>query len=296
MTSDFLEVIAARGRENDVYRALARYLEREWPFHYAEWTDIPAESGLVERLGAGGPHGLNGAVWRADKFCPYLDLPESIDAYFSSLSINTRKRYRYRRRLEELGMTLEYVTDPKDLPAAIDDFARLHTERRRQKKGEGIFATAAQRQFYRFAFERFLAEGWLELVFLRVGGERVATVCQFNYGDRIYYYQTGYSTAWEQYRVGFVLISLLIEEAIRQKKSSYEFLRGREEYKYRFGATGERRLTDLIVTNGNFTGAAVYRRRVWGRRLREFVGKILPPPVKAGISRMAESARTGGYR
>lgn len=103
-------------------------------------------------------------------------------------------------------------------------------------------------------FDRFFRAGWLELAFLNVAGKRVAGVFQFNYGDAVYYYQTGYDVAWEKSSVGFVLNGLLIERAIRQGKSSYEFLRGAEEYKYRLGATHQRQLKDVYLTRGSLPG------------------------------------------
>jgi hypothetical protein len=56
---------------------------------------------------------------------------------------------------------------------------------------------------------QFAASGWAELAFLKVAGERVSGVCQFDY-DAIYYYQTGYDVAWEK-QCRFCLSGLLIE-------------------------------------------------------------------------------------
>jgi CelD/BcsL family acetyltransferase involved in cellulose biosynthesis len=274
--SDFLDVITAPGRENDVLAALCAYIRENKEFHVTELTDIPDCSHTVKLFHHGRVDNLNVTDWRARKICPHIDLPEDPARYFSGLSQNTRKKYRYRRQLEARGMGLEIIRDTADLPEALTDFTRMHTGRRRQKGQAGIFATERQRGFYESVFRRFLEAGWLELAFLRVGSERVAAVCQFSYGDGVYYYQAGYDTAWEKSRVGFVLLCLLIEKAIREKKKRYELLRGEERYKYGFGVTGETKLVDLSVHNGCAAGGLAVSGRKIGRGARAFLKSALP--------------------
>jgi len=135
----------------------------------------------------------------------------------------------------------------------------------------------AQKTFYHDVFGRLFDAGWLELAFLNVSGERVAGVCQFNYGDSSYYYQTGYDVAWEKSSVGFVLNGMLIERAIDQGKSFYEFLRGEEEYKYRLGATSNHHLRDVYLKNGSILGEIFLAKRRLVRAGKEKAKVILKP-------------------
>jgi CelD/BcsL family acetyltransferase involved in cellulose biosynthesis len=77
----------------------------------------------------------------------------------------------------------------------------------------------------------------LRLGFTLINGLKMATLLCFDYGDSILLYNSGYYP--ERYRAlspGVLATAYCIEEAIRQKKKVFDFLRGSEEYKYRFGA------------------------------------------------------------
>lgn len=276
VTSDFLDIIVAQGKSDAVYRSFFSELEKQNQFNLVELTDLPDNSPFHSENCLPPGSRWKARAWQVNKICPFVKLPNDSETYFAGLGKNTRKRYRYRRKLESEGARLEIVRQRCDLPQAIEDFRRLHTARRRQKKQPGIFATREQQLFYPRVFERFFDAGWLEIAFLRVGEERLATVCQFNYGDRIYYYQTGYDISWSQSRVGFVLICLLIEDAIRQGKDCYEFLRGEEEYKYQFGAKDGHQLKDLYFKNGALPGEIFLGRKKTIADGKALLKKMLP--------------------
>jgi CelD/BcsL family acetyltransferase involved in cellulose biosynthesis len=269
VTSDFLDVIVAKGREKEILPFLLAELRRDKNLHLIELTDLREESPLLASSDLVSGQGWCSQEWRVQKLCPTLPLPEDPADYFGSLSRSVRKNFQYYlRRLEAKGAILEIIQQEEDLSHGLADFCRLHMSRRNQMAQSGIFASKAQNAFYSDVFQRFFRAGWLELAFLNVAGERVAGVCQFNYRNAVYYYQTGYDVAWQKSSVGFVLNTMLIERAIRQGKSFYEFLRGVEEYKYRLGATQQRQLRDLYLTNGSLQGN-VY---LYGRRLNRAGG------------------------
>lgn len=276
VTSDFLDVIMARGREEEILRALLAEFRNSKDFHLVELTDLREDSPLLQTPGAKYESEWCLHDWPVNKLCPVISLPTTPADYFAVLSKSVRKNFQYYlRKLEAQGATLEVIHGKDDLTKGINDLSRLHNARRCQKNQSGIFSTAAQKAFYEDVFERFFDAGWLELAFLNVSGERVAGVCQFNYGDSSYYYQTGYDVTWEKSSVGFVLNGLLIERAIGQGKSFYEFLRGEEEYKYRFGATLNRRLRDIYLKNGNILGEMFLARRRLVRAGKEKAQVIL---------------------
>lgn len=276
VTSDFLDMIVMHGKEDDVYDAFKEYLKQPWPFHIMEITDINVNSAFADVLLNELPSSWTTKTWPVNKVCPCITLPDSSETYFSELGAKVSKNFRYyRKKLEAQGMQLESISDQEKLPQATDDFIALHNHRRTQKGDAGVFASDAQRTFYRAVFERFLDKGWLDLVFLKIGAERIAAVCQFDYGDKIYYYQTGYDIAWDKSSVGFVLNGLMIERAIMHGKTSFEFLRGDETYKYRFGVTGATLLKDISIHKGSVRANlhVQYRHRRSG--VRGFVKKLI---------------------
>jgi CelD/BcsL family acetyltransferase involved in cellulose biosynthesis len=255
VTSDFLDVIVERDREKEILCTLLMELRRDRSPHLIELTDLPESSPLLTISNQGCGQDWCIEEWPTQKLCPVISLPKDTAEYFNGLSRGVRKNFNYyRRRLGKQDATLEIIRKEEDLAQGIDDFSRLHNSRRNQKGQSGIFSSEAQRSFYSGVFGRFFQAGWLELAFLNIAGVRVAGACQFNYRNSVYYYQTGYDVSWEKSSVGFVLNGMLIERAIRQGKSFYEFLRGAEDYKYRLGATRDRQLRDLYLTRGSLPG------------------------------------------
>ena len=82
--------------------------------------------------------------------------------------------------------------------------------------------------------------GWLKLFFIEVNGIEAAAMLCFDYNNEFLLYNSGYDP--EQFAnlsPGNVLTAYTIQEAIRLGRIRYDFLRGDEDYKFRFGAQPE---------------------------------------------------------
>jgi CelD/BcsL family acetyltransferase involved in cellulose biosynthesis len=90
--------------------------------------------------------------------------------------------------------------------------------------------------FFRRLGEALLDDGIFRLNMLEVGGERVAGTIGFAYGPRSYLYNSAFDHAWAALSPGMVLVAEDIREAIDERRSGFDLLRGDYEYKYRFGA------------------------------------------------------------
>jgi CelD/BcsL family acetyltransferase involved in cellulose biosynthesis len=79
--------------------------------------------------------------------------------------------------------------------------------------------------------------GWLYLAFIELDGEKAAALLGFLYGDRLLLYNSGYDPEkFAELSPGIVLTAFTIEDTIRRGVRVFDFLRGNEVYKYRFGA------------------------------------------------------------
>jgi CelD/BcsL family acetyltransferase involved in cellulose biosynthesis len=81
-----------------------------------------------------------------------------------------------------------------------------------------------------------ISQGIVRLALLDVAGRPVAATISFVYGDTWGLYNSGYDPEYGTYSPGIVLVAMTIQEAIREGLRVYDFLRGSEGYKYRFGA------------------------------------------------------------
>ena len=107
-----------------------------------------------------------------------------------------------------------------------------------------------QRFFFEVA-EVLQAKGWLQLAFVIMDGQKAASLLNFDYGDTILVYNSGYDPMqFRQLSPGIIVTARCIEHAVSLGRSKFDFLRGDEIYKYRFGAqdTEVRRL--LIAQPG----------------------------------------------
>jgi CelD/BcsL family acetyltransferase involved in cellulose biosynthesis len=83
--------------------------------------------------------------------------------------------------------------------------------------------------------------GRLQLAFLEVEGQRAAAYLNFVYDNKVLVYNSGLDPARFSYlSPGVVLMARLIERAISEKRSVFDFLQGNEEYKYRLGGKDTR--------------------------------------------------------
>ncbi|MEW6138374.1 MAG: GNAT family N-acetyltransferase [Thermodesulfobacteriota bacterium] len=278
--SDFLDMIVLPGKETTVCRALFSHLARWKDFELVELRGVPEDSCVVAALDTFSTlHGLECDI-QFNEVCVSIDLPPTYEMFRSAMTPRRRKNLRYRRRAERQGAVLEIVTREEDLDQGISDLIRLHNSRRAQKGDLGCFSSEQLLRFHLSAFKRFFSRGWLKLLFLRIGTERVAALCNFDYGDKLHGYATGFDPKWEQDRVGYVLMLIDIEKAISDKKTSLELSRVRHAYKYRLGANRERTVTDVCLRNGNFPAEMYLKTRDFKLNVKTAVTTMAPKVVE----------------
>ena len=100
---------------------------------------------------------------------------------------------------------------------------------------KAAFLTEAMRaQMHASARAAFRA-GWLQLAFLTVNGEKAAGYLNFDYNNRIWVYNSGIDYKYLELSPGWVLLGYLLEWANEHQRAEFDFMRGDEDYKYKFG-------------------------------------------------------------
>ena len=249
--SDYLDLIAAHGQEEKVYDALLDWLESsEAPdWDVADLCNIPAASpthSLLAEMAAARGYQVQTEV---EDVCPIIFLPSTWDEYLSSL--DRKQRHEIRRKLrkaERSGQVKWYVVDEeRDLAAEMEAFIELH-EKSSVEKDE--FMDARMKGFFHAAAQVLRENGWLQLAFIEVNGEKAATMLNFDYRDSIMVYNSGYDPqkyAWLS--PGIVLLAYCIQRAIELGRAKFDFMRGDEEYKLRFGGQPTEVYRLLIARN-----------------------------------------------
>jgi CelD/BcsL family acetyltransferase involved in cellulose biosynthesis len=239
--SDYLDWVTARSREEAVIGALLTFLDS---------TDAPAWDRLdLCNIHQGSPtldllpqlaqdHGWD-AMTEVQEVCPVVTLPDTWEAYLEMLDGKDRRELRRKLRRADAVDGLEwYLVGPEhDLEVEVDDFLELMAQSTPEKEE---FLTPARRTFFHDLARRIFEAGWLQLSFLKLRGQKLASYFNFVYNNRVLSYNSGLD--WQtapKLGAGVVLTGRLIEHAIEEGRIAYDFMRGDERYKYRFGGEDE---------------------------------------------------------
>jgi CelD/BcsL family acetyltransferase involved in cellulose biosynthesis len=181
-----------------------------------------------------------------DVVAPVVPLPVSSDAYLSALPGKLRHeiRRKHRRLLEAMPSAQLVDATTQTLPTDMDTFVELH---RSSPTIKGKFMYPGMERFFRRLGEAFLPVGTLRLVFLEADGTRFAGAIGFRDRRRFLLYNSAYDHLRSALSPGIVLLSLLIEELIREGCEALDLLTGDEQYKYRLGAR-PRRMGRLLLS------------------------------------------------
>ena len=199
----------------------------------AHLAQIPANSPLVELAQNSGWQ-----ISEAEK-SPVLELPNCYDAYLKMLGKNMREQIkRYPKRLEkEFAVEYSLAQTEGEVKIALDDLFRLHGARWRARGQTGVLATPKRQKFHRAVCASFLKRDWLRLWTLRCDGKPVCVLLNYFYGGRYYFFIGGFDPEYSRWSVGICLFSRVFQRAIDEGATEFDFLKGEEEYKYRYGAT-----------------------------------------------------------
>lgn len=166
--------------------------------------------------------------------CPVITLPGDWETYLANLDKKQRHEIRRKlRRVEESQVPVRwYIAEDA---ARLDDEIEAFFHLMGQNAEKQSFLTATMRMQLESIIRAAFEHGWLQLAFLEVGGEKAAVYLNFDYDNRIWVYNSGLDNDFGAYSPGWVLLAYLLQWAIEHGRQYFDFMRGNEDYKYRFG-------------------------------------------------------------
>lgn len=240
--SDYMDIIAERGYEGDVARGLVSVLASlKSEFDVVVLEDIPDRSLFHQQL-----YDLClQESFAGDKFqvtqCPRTILKETWEETLASFTKKHRKdiAYELRNIHRHFAIEFELTSQASDVPRNMDDFVSMHQERWTHAGHPGVFRETVQADFHRAVAVKCFNRGWLFLSFLRLNGRRASVNYGFHFRDTVMTYLNGMidSEQTSKFSPGKILHIYSMEESTRRNSTVYDFMRGRERYKYALGAT-----------------------------------------------------------
>ncbi len=165
--------------------------------------------------------------------CLMLEIEGAGDDLQNLISTHFRKKLRYYRR--SLDCSFEEA-NAANLDAFLEALFELHEARWRRRGMTGMLADDVIRQFHREVARAMLQEGALRMYAMRAGDRIIAVFYGFAANNTVSYYLSGYDPDLEKFSPGTVIVAHAIEQAVRSAATTFDFLRGAEQYKYAWGA------------------------------------------------------------
>jgi CelD/BcsL family acetyltransferase involved in cellulose biosynthesis len=234
--SDYLDLLAAEADMPALVEALFDHLASgeapEW--QALDLYNLPDDSPTLAVLQEAARRRGWSYTQEQLQSCPYIPLPGDWDAYLAGIDKKQRHEIRRKmRRAEEAQPPVRwyFVEDGDRLEAEMENFMALMAMDPEKER----FLTPEMRTQMQLSARAAFDAGWLQLAFLEAGGQKAAGYLNFDYADHIWVYNSGLNFDMRELSPGWVLLGHLLKWANENQRRAFDFMRGDEDYKYRFG-------------------------------------------------------------
>ena len=203
------------------------------------------------------PHGARVVATSA---CPRMSVPLADREVGRSHGFN-RQLGRFTRRMERQGVLFEWTPSGAVDERLLGALFELHARARGRHSLASSFGVE-QLALHRRLVERSGLRRGPTAIVARCDGAPVGVLYGFVWKDTFAAYQWGWDASWDRHSMGSVLAYQAIRLAAAHGVRTFDFLRGAEPYKYRFGAADAWDRTWLVPHGpGGALLAARYRAR-----------------------------------
>jgi len=234
--SDYLDMIVREQDLADFTSGLFDFLADEAPASWRnlDWANLPEDSTSLATLqSAAEKHGWE---YKQEQFSPVVlvNLTGDFESYLAG--IDKKQRHEIRRKMRraaeyELPVSWYILKDESRLDEDMQAFLKLMEN----DPDKANFLSPAMRLQMVNAMRAAWRSGWLQLAFLEVDGQKAAGYLNFDYKGRIWVYNSGLDQRFMELSPGWVLLGHLLQWANENKRSVFDFMRGDEAYKFKFG-------------------------------------------------------------
>jgi CelD/BcsL family acetyltransferase involved in cellulose biosynthesis len=230
---DYLDFVVAPGSERNFFESLLDDLKQQG-VSQLDLAHVRPDSMALTHLKPVAEERGCGVISEEDDVSLELDLPSTWEDYMAVLDTKQRHELKRKlRRLDEAG-DVDYLCQhvKGDTRNKMDSFFNLFATSQEKK---AHFMTSRMESFFRYLAEAMAEIGLLQFGMLKVDGDLAAMTMGFDYNGAVYLYNSAYNPQYRSLSVGLLSKALCIKESIRRGRKKWDFLKGRETYKYRLG-------------------------------------------------------------
>jgi CelD/BcsL family acetyltransferase involved in cellulose biosynthesis len=229
--SDYLDVLMEPDGHDGIAAAMIEAAP-SLPWLTWELEELSAEASALRLLCPGSALASRSMDQSA---CPVIELRGGADL---AGSVPARRRRQLRRALAGAGRRgrTAIIAADHDPARFLDELFRLHAACWEQRGEPGVLDRTPVRKFHREALPALAAHRLARCYLIEIGDTVAGAYYGFADRGRAYAYLGGFDPAFGEQSPGSILIGHAIAEAIREGAGEFHFLRGREPYKYAWGA------------------------------------------------------------
>ncbi|NLC57459.1 MAG: GNAT family N-acetyltransferase [Armatimonadetes bacterium] len=263
--SDYGNALVDPEHPGDLAELVGAGLLRSRTWDLLDLRHIPASASLAQAVrAASGPSRIHHV---AQDVAPYLDIRSEWQA---SVSRNQRSQVlRHRRQLEAEGpVAFDVARSADEVVGMLDQFARIHIARWRQRGETSVFCIPTQRAWLHAACQALHQRGELYLCRLALAGNPVSMGLYVLSGRRLTNYMIAFQEEYRRFGPAHLLIAAAIEDVRRRNLADiHDFGRGGEEYKLRW-TRATQPLERILVARRSLAGSAAL---CWAARVQPFI-------------------------
>jgi len=231
--SDYLDFFGDESISNSIPEIFSRLnSEKGWDLIFL--SDILSDGGNLQAL-------MDAAKitgWKVDSrlytVSPYLPVEGGWQEFLYSKSSNFRYTLKRReKRLQKDGLKLDIRFISSDMldQQIINDMAIIEANSWKSEAGTTKMQNDSDIAFYRDFLQGFAQNNWLNIWMGYLNDKPVAYLINFDYDNKIWFYNGAYDNTANQYSIGSILTHYAVKDAFMRNKREYDFLRGEESYK-----------------------------------------------------------------
>ena len=245
--SDYLDLIVRMDDHPRFITGLLDFLASFLPDSWSgvDWYNLPDSSPTLAALKAESTQRGWTHLEEMYRPTPRIALNGDFEEYLGRVEKKQRheiKRKMRRAEASERGVRW-YISDMKDVEAEIGSFLSLMEH----DQGKAGFLHDDMRGQMRAVIRTAHENGWLWLAFLEADGQRIAANLNFDYNNKLWGYNAGVNRDFMDLSPGWVLLGYVLQWACENKRAEFDFMRGDEDYKYKFG--GQKRHVMRVKVN-----------------------------------------------
>ena len=187
--------------------------------------------------------------------CPYLSLPSSQEELLAILDKNFQPNLsRSLRKAQKANIEFRFLTSSGPTYNFLDAFhnlGTLHAERFQSLGRPSKFLAATPQQYYGRICEK--ADHFQDIIWFTEAMHQdqvIGSLFGFLTKARFHYYQMGFSSQYDKYSLGTLLLYQTMVALIQREIYLFDFLRGMDPYKSKWTRTAEEDYWGILGISG----------------------------------------------